>query len=129
MIEIGFSGRPVFSGDLTPGQDMGMVSRARPPRCDSSYRERSVLPTKAETAPAVSEPRSGGNMATSAKPALWKRLAIILSAIVVGIVVGALIGQAGGSTILVVAAGAAAVLLTLFATAAILHVPLTKGWR
>jgi hypothetical protein len=68
-------------------------------------------------------------MATSAKPALWKRLAIILSAVVVGVVVGALIGQAGASTILAVAAGAGAMLLTLFATAAILHVPLTRGWR
>ena len=68
-------------------------------------------------------------MSVSEKPALWKRLAIILSAVVVGIVVAALIGQAGASTILAVAAGAAAVLLTLFATAAILRVPLTRGWR
>jgi hypothetical protein len=68
-------------------------------------------------------------MAASAKPALWKRLVIILSAVVVGIAVAALVAQAGASTILAVVAGAAAVLLTLFATAAILHVPLTKGWQ
>jgi hypothetical protein len=68
-------------------------------------------------------------MAASAKTALWKRLVIVLSAVVVGIVVAALVAQAGASTVLAVAAGAVAVLLTLFATSAILHVSLTKGWQ
>ena len=67
-------------------------------------------------------------MSASEKPALWKRLAIILSAIVVGIGVAALIAQSGSSTILAVLAGAAAVLLTLFGAAAVLRVRLTKGW-
>ena len=68
-------------------------------------------------------------MAASARTPLWKRLAIILSAVVVGIVVAALISQAGASTILAVAVGAAAMLLTLFGAAAILHVRLTRGWQ
>ncbi len=68
-------------------------------------------------------------MTASAKTPLWKRLVIVLSAVVVGIIVASLIGQAGASTWLAIVAGAAAVLLTLFATAAILRVRLTKGWQ
>ena len=68
-------------------------------------------------------------MAASAKTPLWKRLVIILSAIVVGTMVATLIAQAGASAVLAVVGGAAAVLLTLFATAAVLHVRLTKGWQ
>jgi hypothetical protein len=68
-------------------------------------------------------------MAASAKTPLWKRLVIILSAVAVGIVVAALVGQAGASMLLGVGAGAAAGLLTLFVTAAVLRVPLKKGWQ
>ena len=68
-------------------------------------------------------------MTASAKNPLWKRLVIILSAVVVGIAVASVIAQAGASTVLSMVAGAAATLLTLLVVAALLSVRLKKGWE
>jgi hypothetical protein len=67
-------------------------------------------------------------MAASVKTPMWKRLVIVLSAVVAGIVVAAVIGQAGGSWLLTIVAGAAVTLLALWAVARLLNVRLKKGW-
>jgi hypothetical protein len=63
------------------------------------------------------------------KTPLWKRLAIMLAAVVAGILVAFAVGQAGVSTVLSIVAGAAALLLTLWIVAALLHVRLKSGWE
>jgi hypothetical protein len=68
-------------------------------------------------------------MTASAKTPLWKRLAIILSAVVAGIVAAFVIGQAEVSWILTIAAGAAVTLLALWVAARLLHVRLKRGWE
>jgi len=68
-------------------------------------------------------------MAASAQTPLWKRLLIVLSAVVAGIVVAAVIGQAGVSTIPTIVAGAAVTLLALWVAARLLHVRLKRGWE
>jgi len=68
-------------------------------------------------------------MAASAKTPLWKRLVIILSAVVAGIVAAFVIGQAEVSWVLTIAAGAAVTLLALWAAARLLHVRLKRGWE
>jgi hypothetical protein len=68
-------------------------------------------------------------MAASLKTPLWKRLVIILSAVVAGIVVASVIGQAGASWVLSIVAGAAVTLLALWVVARLLHVRLQKGWE
>ncbi len=68
-------------------------------------------------------------MTASAKTPLWKRLVIVLSAVVVGIVVASAVGQAGVSTVLTIAVGAVVTLLALWAVAKLLRVPLTRGWE
>ncbi len=68
-------------------------------------------------------------MTASAKTPLWKRLVIILSAVVAGIVAAFVIGQAEVSWILTIAAGAAVTLLALWVAARLLHVRLKRGWE
>jgi hypothetical protein len=68
-------------------------------------------------------------MTASMKTPLWKRLAIMLSAVAAGIVVAFAVGQAGVSTVLSIVAGAAALLLALWVVAALLHVRLKRGWE
>ena len=68
-------------------------------------------------------------MTASAKTPLWKRLAIILFAVVAGIVAAFVIGQAEVSWILTIAAGAAVTLLALWVAARLLHVRLKRGWE
>ena len=68
-------------------------------------------------------------MAASAKTPLWKRLVIILSAVVAGIVAAFVIGQAEVSWVLTIAAGAAVTLLALWVAARLLHVRLKRGWE
>jgi hypothetical protein len=68
-------------------------------------------------------------MAASAKTPLWKRLVIVLSAVVAGIVVASLIGQAGVSWVLSIVLGAAVTLLALWLVARLLNVRLKKGWE
>ena len=68
-------------------------------------------------------------MAASAKNPLWKRLVIILSAVVAGIVAAFVIGQADVSWILTIVAGAAVTLLALWVAARLLHVRLKRGWE
>ena len=68
-------------------------------------------------------------MAASAKTPMWKRLVIVLSAVVAGIVVAFVLGQAGVSTLLAIVAGAAVPLLGLWVVARLLHVRLRKGWE
>ena len=68
-------------------------------------------------------------MAASGTTPMWKRLVIILSAVVAGIVVAFALGQAGVSTWLTIVAGAAAVLLALWVVAWLLHVRLKRGWE
>jgi uncharacterized membrane protein YfcA len=68
-------------------------------------------------------------MAASAKTSLWKRLVIVLSAVVAGIVVASVIGQAGASTVLTIVVGAAVTLLALWVVARLLHVRLKRGWE
>jgi hypothetical protein len=68
-------------------------------------------------------------MAASVKTPLWKRLVIVLSAVAAGIVVAAVISQAGLSWALSMVAGAAALLLALWLVAMLLHVRLKKGWQ
>lgn len=68
-------------------------------------------------------------MTASAKTPLWKRLVIILSAVVAGIVAAFVIGQAEVSWVLTIAAGAAVTLLALWVAARLLHVRLKRGWE
>jgi len=68
-------------------------------------------------------------MATAVKPPRWKRLVIILSAVVAGILVSAVVGQAGGSWLLTIAFGAAVIAITFWVAAKLLHVPVTRGWE
>jgi membrane protein implicated in regulation of membrane protease activity len=76
-----------------------------------------------------SSPSSGGSVTTSAKTPLWKRLVIILSAVVAGIVAAFVIGQAEVSWALTIVAGAAVTLLALWVVARLLHVRLKRGWE
>ena len=68
-------------------------------------------------------------MAASMKTPLWKRLLIILSAVVAGMVVASVIMQAGVSALPAVAAGAAATLIAMWVVAKLVHVRLAKGWE
>jgi hypothetical protein len=68
-------------------------------------------------------------MTASAKTPLWKRLVIILCAVVAGIVAAFAIGQAEVSWKLTIAAGAAVTLLALWVAARLLHVRLKRGWE
>ena len=54
---------------------------------------------------------------------------IVLSAVVAGIVVASLIGQAGVSWVLSIVLGAAVTLLALWLVARLLNVRLKKGWE
>ena len=68
-------------------------------------------------------------MAASAKTPLWKRLVIVLSAVVAGIVAAAVTGQAGGSWVLTIVVGAAVIAITFWVAAKLLSVPLKRGWE
>jgi hypothetical protein len=95
-----------------------------------SSRKSEFVPTiAADRMRGSSTPSLGGIMAASVKTPLWKRLVIVLSAVVAGIVVAAVITQAGLSTALSIVAGAAAILLALWVVALLLHVRLKKGWK
>jgi hypothetical protein len=72
---------------------------------------------------------TGGLMAASGKAPLWKRLVIILSAVVAGVVVDTAVRQAGVSAWLSIVAGAAAVLIVLLVVARLLNVGLKRGWE
>ena len=68
-------------------------------------------------------------MTASVKTPLWKRLVIILSAVVAGIVAAFVIGQAEVPWVLTIVAGAAVTLLALWVVARLLHVRLKRGWE
>ena len=61
---------------------------------------------------------------------MWRRLVIILSAVVASIVVAFATGQAGVSTWLTIVLGAAVALAVLLVAAKLLHVRLQwRGWE
>ena len=68
-------------------------------------------------------------MAASATTPLWKRLVIVLSAVVAGIVVAVVIGQAGVSWLLTIVVGAVVTLLAFLVVARVLHVRLKRDWE
>jgi hypothetical protein len=68
-------------------------------------------------------------MAASTTTPLWKRLVIVLSAVVAGIVVSVVLEQAGVSWPLTIVAGAAMTLLVLLIAAGALRVRLKRGWE
>ena len=68
-------------------------------------------------------------MAASQKTPLWKRLVIVLSAVLAGMVVASVVGQAGVSWVLTIVVGAAVTLLALWVVATLLHVRLKRGWE
>lgn len=68
-------------------------------------------------------------MAASAKTPMWKRIVILLSAVVVAVVVRFAVGLAGVPTILAIVIALVAGFAALWVVAALLHVRLKSGWE